>query len=133
MRRSIATNSLSGTLEDKLEAIAAAGFDAVQIFDNDILYYEDTPPSVRELAASLGLAIDGYQPLRDFEGLDDFQFRKCLERAERKLDLMSELGAPLLLLPANTLAGSSSDRGRIAAGKGKLAWICLGVGDELRD
>lgn len=115
MRRSIATISLSGTLEDKLEAVAAAGFDGVQIFSNDILYYEDTPRSVREMAANLGLAIDGYQPLRDFEGLDDAAFRKCLDRAEAKLDLMAELGAPLLLVPATTLTGSSSDKGRIMA------------------
>lgn len=115
MRRSIATISLSGTLEDKLEAIAAAGFDAVQIFDNDILYYEDTPRSVLEIAQNLGLAIEGYQPLRDFEGLDEAGFRKCLARAERKLDLMVELGVPLLLVPASTLAASSGDRPRIAA------------------
>ncbi len=39
MQRSIATVSLSGTLPDKLEAIAAAGFDGVEIFENDLLYH----------------------------------------------------------------------------------------------
>ena len=37
MQRSIATVSLSGTLPEKLEAIAAAGFDGVEIFENDLL------------------------------------------------------------------------------------------------
>ena len=32
MKRSIATVSLSGTLPEKLDAIAAAGFDGVEIF-----------------------------------------------------------------------------------------------------
>ena len=37
MRRSIATVCLSGTLEDKLEAAARAGFDAVELFENDLI------------------------------------------------------------------------------------------------
>lgn len=35
MLRSIATVSLSGTLEEKLQAAAAARFDAVEIFESD--------------------------------------------------------------------------------------------------
>ena len=115
MRRSIATISLSGTLEDKLEAVAAAGFDAVQIFENDLLYYEGTARSAHNIAHALGLTIDAFQPLRDFEGLDEPAFHKSLDRAERKLDVMEELGAPLLLIPASTVASSSSDPERIAA------------------
>ena len=34
MRRSIATVSLSGMLREKLQAIAVAGFDGVEIFEN---------------------------------------------------------------------------------------------------
>ncbi len=115
MRRSIATVSLSGTLEEKLESVAAAGFDAVHISDSDILYYGDTPHSVKSLAGDLGLAIDAYQPLRDLEGLDDQAFRKNLDRIKRKFDLMAELGAPLALISASTLTSSSSDHERIAA------------------
>lgn len=37
MRRSIATVSLSGSLADKLTAIGGAGFDGVEIFENDLL------------------------------------------------------------------------------------------------
>jgi 4-hydroxyphenylpyruvate dioxygenase len=36
MRRSIATVSLSGTLEEKLRAIAA-GVHAIELFDNDLM------------------------------------------------------------------------------------------------
>jgi len=38
-RRSIATVSLSGALDEKLRAIAAAGFEAVEIFENDLLSF----------------------------------------------------------------------------------------------
>ncbi len=47
MQRSIATVSLCGTLPDKLEAIAAAGFDGVEIFENDLLYHGGSPRDVR--------------------------------------------------------------------------------------
>jgi sugar phosphate isomerase/epimerase len=42
MKTSIATVSLSGTLGEKLEAIAAAKFDAVEIFENDLVTFNGT-------------------------------------------------------------------------------------------
>ena len=47
MLRSIATVSLGGTLMEKLTAIAAAGFDGVEIFENDLLYFDGSPAEVR--------------------------------------------------------------------------------------
>ena len=43
MRHAIATVSLSGTLEEKLTAAAAARFDAVEIFEADLLYFSGSP------------------------------------------------------------------------------------------
>ena len=37
MKTSIATVSLSGDLEDKIAAIARAGFDGVEIFEQDFI------------------------------------------------------------------------------------------------
>jgi 4-hydroxyphenylpyruvate dioxygenase len=53
MQRSIATVSLSGTLPEKLEAIAAAGFDGVEIFENDLLLRRQ-PREIRQMCADLG-------------------------------------------------------------------------------
>ena len=39
MKTSIATVSVSGDLEEKLQAIAAAGFYGVEIFEKDFLIY----------------------------------------------------------------------------------------------
>ena len=69
MSRSIATVSLSGTLEQKLAAAAGAGFDAVEVFEPDLIASPLSPGEVRQLAAELGLEIAMYQPLRDFEGV----------------------------------------------------------------
>ncbi|UXY50429.1 3-dehydroshikimate dehydratase QuiC [Pseudomonas tohonis] len=109
MQRSIATVSLSGTLPEKLEAIAAAGFDGVEIFENDLLYYAGSPREVRQLCANLGLAITLFQPFRDFEGCRRDRLQRNLDRAQRKFDLMQELGTDLVLVCSNVAADSLGD------------------------
>jgi 4-hydroxyphenylpyruvate dioxygenase len=84
MRRSIATVSLSGTLPEKLEAIAIAHFDGVEIMDNDLLFFNGSPRDARGMASDVGLTIDLFQPFRDFEGVSGEQMARNLERAERK-------------------------------------------------
>ena len=44
MKTSIATVCISGNLHDELQAIAAAGFRAVEIFENDLIAYPGSPP-----------------------------------------------------------------------------------------
>jgi 4-hydroxyphenylpyruvate dioxygenase len=109
MRKSIATVSLSGLLREKLEAIAAARFDGVEIFENDLLQFPGTPRDVRLLCADLGLNIDMFQPFRDFDGVSPQQLVRNLDRAERKFDVMQELGTDLILVCANISASASSD------------------------
>ncbi|MBV9894880.1 MAG: sugar phosphate isomerase/epimerase, partial [Chloroflexi bacterium] len=115
MKRCIATVSLSGTLEDKLRAIASAGFDGVEIFENDLVNSGAAPRQIRQLAADLGLSIDLFQPFRDLEGVPDDVFRRNLDRAERKFDVMAELGAPLLLVCSNVGSQAIADPNRAAA------------------
>jgi 4-hydroxyphenylpyruvate dioxygenase len=100
-KRSIATVSLSGALDEKLRAIAAAGFDAVEIFENDLLSFGGSPREVKELCRDLGLAICAFQPFRDFEGMPEPQRARGFARAERKFDLMQELETDLLLICSN--------------------------------
>ena len=47
MKTSIATVSISGDLAEKLAAIAAAGFDGVEIFENDFLAFDGSPQRCR--------------------------------------------------------------------------------------
>ena len=109
MQRSIATVSLSGTLPEKLDAIAAAGFDGVEIFENDLLYYDGSPTEIRKRCADLGLAITLFQPFRDFEGCRRDRLPRNLDRAERKFDLMQELGTDLVLVCSNVAADALGD------------------------
>ncbi|QXV57659.1 bifunctional sugar phosphate isomerase/epimerase/4-hydroxyphenylpyruvate dioxygenase family protein [Amycolatopsis sp. TNS106] len=94
----IATVCLSGTLEDKLAAAAAAGFHGVEVFENDLIASRRSPSEIRRLCADLGLTIDLYQPFRDFEAVPPDVLRANLRRARRKFDLMAELGADTVLV-----------------------------------
>jgi len=98
MRTSIATVSTSGTLTEKLQAIAAAGFQGVEVFENDFLAFDGTARDVGRMVADAGLEITLFQPFRDFEGLPEPHRRRAFDRAERKFDLMQEMGTDLMLV-----------------------------------
>jgi 4-hydroxyphenylpyruvate dioxygenase len=114
MRRSIATVSLSGTLPQKLEAIAAARFDGIELFEPDFTHWNGSAAGLAALCADLGLAIELFQPFRDFEGMPDAQFRRSLDRAERKFDLMQALRCPLMLVCSNVSPLARPDAGLAA-------------------
>ena len=121
MRRSIATVSLSGTLDQKLKAVAAAHFSAVELFETDLITFSGTPRDVQHLASDFGLGIDLYQPFRDFEGVSDEVFQLNLDRAERKFDVMAALGAPMMLVCSNVSPQAINDDERAAAQLYELA------------
>jgi 4-hydroxyphenylpyruvate dioxygenase len=121
MHRSIATVSLSGTLRQKLEAVAAAGFDGIELFEADFINFKGTAAELGRIAGDLGLSIDLYQPFRDFEGMPEPQFRRSLERAERKFDLMQAMGAPMVLCCSNTSPLAVNDPSLAAAQLHELA------------
>jgi 4-hydroxyphenylpyruvate dioxygenase len=119
--KSIATVSISGTLAEKMEAAAAIGFDGVEIFENDLLTFEGSPTDVRYLAESLGLSITCFQPFRDFESMPEPQRARNMDRAERKFDVMQQLGATLLLVCSNVSPASIDDDARAAADLAEMA------------
>jgi 4-hydroxyphenylpyruvate dioxygenase len=121
MRRSIATVSLSGTLREKLEAIAAARFDGIELFENDFTHFHGTATDLRLMTKDLGLSIDLFQPFRDFEAMPEPMFAMNLERAERKFDLMQAMGAQLMLCCSNTSPQSINDPDLAAAQLHELA------------
>src|SRR4051794_9161338 len=115
MLHSIATVSLSGGLQDKLYAIAAAKFDLVEIFENELAFFDGAPRDLRELVGQLGLDVSLFQPFFDFEATPDELFAKNLDRAQRKFDLMLELGAPMMLVSSNASSHAIADDARAAA------------------
>ena len=115
MQTSIATVSLSGTLTRSWRRSPPAGFEGVEIFENDCCPSTARPREVRR---------DGRRPrarrshlpavprLRGHAGAaraPDF------DRAERKFDLMQELGCDLLLVCSNVSPDALGGIDRAAA------------------
>ncbi|AFL50804.1 4-hydroxyphenylpyruvate dioxygenase [Sinorhizobium fredii] len=115
MKTSIATVSLSGDLSDKLRAIAKAGFDGVEIFENDFLAFDESPREVGRMVRDFGLEITLFQPFRDFEGMPEPLRTRTFDRAERKFDLMQELGTDLVLVCSNVSPAALGGIDRAAA------------------
>jgi 4-hydroxyphenylpyruvate dioxygenase len=111
MHKGIATVSISGVLSDKLEAIAGAGFDGIEIFDNDLISSPLSPREIRARCADLGLSIDLFQPVRDVEGVPPERFGSVLHRVRTKLAVMAELGVDTVLACSNVDPDAVDDRG----------------------
>jgi 4-hydroxyphenylpyruvate dioxygenase len=109
MRTSIATVCLSGGLVQKMYAAAEAGFDAIEIFEPDLVAAPQSPEEIRALADRLGLTLDLYQPFRDAEGVDESTFADVLRRAEAKFQLMRRLGIDLMLVCSNVGTATVDD------------------------
>lgn len=119
--RAIATVSMSGDLRSKLEAIGRAGYDGVEIFENDLLSFDGPPGELRELCQRLKLDIVAFQPFRDFEAMPEPQRRRNFERADRKFELMEALGAEFLMVCSNVSPHCVDDLDRAATDLRELA------------
>ncbi|UIX29646.1 bifunctional sugar phosphate isomerase/epimerase/4-hydroxyphenylpyruvate dioxygenase family protein [Streptomyces sp. GQFP] len=121
MRTSIATVSLSGSLTEKLTAASRAGFDGVEIFENDLLASPLTPEEIRARCADLGLTIDLYQPMRDIEAVPEDEFVRNLRRARHKFELMRRLGTDTVLVCSSVSPLALDDDALAAAQLSRLA------------
>ncbi|MCQ4196961.1 sugar phosphate isomerase/epimerase and 4-hydroxyphenylpyruvate domain-containing protein [Streptomyces parvulus] len=121
MRTSIATVSLSGSLTEKLTAASRAGFDGVEIFENDLLASPLTPEEIRARCADLGLTIDLYQPMRDVEGLPAEEFARAVRRARHKFELTRRLGADTVLVCSSVSPLAVDDDDLVAGQLARLA------------
>jgi 4-hydroxyphenylpyruvate dioxygenase len=109
LRRAIATVCLSGTLEDKLGAAAAAGFDGIEVFEPDLIASSWSPAELAARCADLGLSIDLFQPFRDLDSTDPTRFARNLVRAERKFDVMADLGTTTVLVCSSVAPDAVDD------------------------
>ncbi|MFI7407995.1 bifunctional sugar phosphate isomerase/epimerase/4-hydroxyphenylpyruvate dioxygenase family protein [Streptomyces sp. NPDC049627] len=128
MRTSIATVSLSGSLTEKLTAASRAGFDGVEIFENDLLASPLTPEEIRARCADLGLTIDLYQPMRDIEAVPADEFARTLHRARHKFELMRRLGADTVLVCSSVHPLAVDDDALAAHHLRRLAELAQGFG-----
>ncbi len=109
MKTALATVTLSGTLREKFEAASKAGFQGVEIFENDLTQFDGTPRDVRLMAEDLGLDIIALQPFRDMEGMPEPMRSQKGVMLERKMEVAHELGTSRLLFCSNVQPYSSAD------------------------
>jgi len=144
MLRCIATICVNGTLRTKLRAIADAGFEHVEIFESDLLASPEPVAVVGAMMRDQGLACAAFQPFRDFEGMPARLRARVFDRAERKFDVMQELGTALVLVSSNVSPESLGEHGRIvddfqelgerAAARGlRIAFEALAWGRHIQD
>jgi 4-hydroxyphenylpyruvate dioxygenase len=75
-----------------------------------------------------GLEISLFQPFREFEGMPPPQRSRAFERAERKFDLMQELGVDLMLVCSNVAPEALGGIDRAAADLRALGDIAAAAG-----
>ena len=144
MKTSIATVSIAGTLTEKLDAIAAAGFDGIEIFEQDFVTHDGGPREVGRMIRDHGLEITLFQPFRDFECLPEPYRTKAFDRAKHKFDTMAELGTDMMLICSSVhprslggidrAADDLSELGEIARERGlKVGYEALAWGRHVDD
>ncbi|MRG60656.1 TIM barrel protein [Agromyces sp. CFH 90414] len=111
---SISTVCLSGTLEDKLRAAAAAGFAGIELLEYDLVMSSWSPARLAREAEDLGLSIGAYQPFH-VEAVPTDRFAATLRRAERKFDVLTELGAGVLVCCSTRSEDGLDDDGLAAS------------------
>lgn len=121
MQLALTTSTLAGDLQEKLQAAAKAGFTGVELFEKDLLYSDKSASELKHLAKQWGLQLWTLQPFTDFEGLPDSLRTKALERAQRKFQLMQELGIETLVVTSNTSPQTSNDLQVLARDLAELA------------
>lgn len=88
-KHSIATVSLSGTLHQKMKTIARAGYDGVELFDNDLLVSNLTPVELNgHSCASLpgpGLFIEVVQRISGYDRYGEVNAQVRLTAQERQI------------------------------------------------
>jgi 4-hydroxyphenylpyruvate dioxygenase len=57
MKRAIAIQTLPGGHGEKIAAAARAGFDGIEIFENDLLHFDRRSAEVRNMCRDIGLEI----------------------------------------------------------------------------
>ena len=101
MKTAISTITLSGSLSQKIEAAAQAGFEAIEVFDSDLIQFSGTPSDVKAIAEDQAVEILSLQPFRDLEGMPENLRDQRFSHFQKRLEMTQELGAQRMILCSN--------------------------------
>lgn len=124
-RLSANTKTFGAPLETILEAVRAAGFGGIEVWNDDV---EDDLPYWKAKLEESGLQVSTFQLLRDFEGTNKAVMPERLEKAEALMAMMATVNAELLLVCANTDVASSGNPADVVADLRTLARMAAARG-----
>lgn len=114
-RFSLDTAFLSGTLDERLSAVRAAGFSRITLWAKELV--EERAGGVNVAVQNVrksGLHVSAFQVLRDYEGLSGEYLEAKLEVAKSMLKMMQQAGADLLIVSSSTAPYATADLELIA-------------------
>ncbi|GGO87424.1 hypothetical protein GCM10011348_40610 [Marinobacterium nitratireducens] len=124
----ISTLSLTGSLEQKLEAISNAGFNAIELGARDLSGSPDGVSGAIERVRNSGLRISALQEVKDFGGHSGRILAYKLELAKAYLRQMQRLGSRQLIVTPATSAHAAPDMERTAKDLRILATLATPLG-----
>jgi sugar phosphate isomerase/epimerase len=127
-RFAINSNTLAGTLEEKLRAVKGAGFGAMVLSGGDLVGHPDGVDIAVELIGESGLKVSAFQMLHDFEGLSGHMLDYKIDIARSLFDMMRSVEAPLLIVASTTSPHASGDPAKIAEDLAMLGTIAAPPG-----
>jgi sugar phosphate isomerase/epimerase len=122
------TNTLAGTLEEKLRAVKGAGFGAIVLSGGDLVSHPDGLDVAVELVNNSGLKVSAFQMLHDFEGLSGHMLDYKIDVARALFDMMRSVDAPLLIVASTTSPHASGNPDKIAADLAMLGALAVPPG-----
>ena len=122
------SNTLAGTLEEKLRAVKGAGFGAIVLSGGDLVGHPDGVEIAVELIGDSGLKVSAFQMLHDFEGLSGHMLDYKIDIARSLFDMMRSVDAPLLIVASTTSPHASGDPAKIAQDLAMLGTIAAPPG-----
>lgn len=113
-KTSVASVCFNGTIWEKIDAVASAGFDSIEIMAPDL--DEGSPQEIFDYCRSRNLTISILQPFRDLEGYaDPAKFEERLDEFEQMLEICQILKTDTILLCANCDSAAVDDLDLIVA------------------
>lgn len=122
------TITMNGSLQDKLQAMARAGFGQVMLSARDVVGHQGGVAGAVAVIQDSGLRSTGFQVLRDFEGLSGDLHAYKVDIAKSMLEMCAATGSQVLLACSSVSRHATDDLDQIARDLRKLAMLALPLG-----
>ncbi|HET8996782.1 MAG TPA: hypothetical protein VFN42_08950, partial [Acetobacteraceae bacterium] len=104
--------NMTGTIGDRMAAMAEAGFGSATLWPADLFVHFEDPEATIALIEASPVAISAYQCVRDLEGSPPPVKARKMELARQFLDQMQLIGCDTLVLCSNVNDELDRDWGR---------------------